>query len=428
MRVTDSTPARVLLALLGPALACLVSGLDLQAQGNPLEPPPDNDIAPGDGNDGNPLNPPGDPTKPPEPPAQEPPKEVLCRATKEEMDAIAAKYDNEEKGEERLKSKLAAVEEALALDEARMVKLLMRAAGSTAKADEAVRKAAEEALAKKIAHLRRLFKNEAEEDRIAALELLILTGKPDAVRLCTRGLSDPSKKVADIAQKGLVKLIKDRWESKDPAERLSALCDAVELADEPAVKSEMMGIINGAVGSTDERLQEISIRFIAAKGHMQRSNFLPTILAALKDVVGNPAGQEFACSYIRAIGDYGHHDGVRAALQYLRDHQKFDRADAAQVKRNLAVFDALGRLRYKDSVKEIMKKWREIDETARAQETTPQTEDGRKVAQKYIGACAAAMFGLCDNLPGTAEPAPRSSEYADWTRWIGGNSWKLPFE
>ncbi len=398
------------------------------AQGNPLEYPQEgtgDSTGAGDSagqGDGNPLQPPSDDGNPLKPPVEEKPTEALKRASKEVCEAIKQKFDNKEKDEAiRRKLKLEAINEAAELDENSMVKLLVRAADEK-ETDEAVRKAAEEALGKKIKHLEGLYKNEAEEDRLAAVELALNFEDPRALRLFRRARKDASEKVKKAAKKGALAFLENLFKSKDFRARMDALIEASEMTDVEG----MTALLERGLSDKHEKAKELAVRVCAT---LKRPKALEAVKGELPALLKDAAKVEFACSYIRALGDYGQAMciGLIDELKVIRvgNLLKFDGATPNLVKIHEAAFDALGRLRFRGSAQKVLGLWGQLDEATRSRDTAPQTEDGQKVAQKYVAACAAAMFDISRRLRDPKPPEDIYS-YSQWKRWFDARKKELP--
>jgi hypothetical protein len=401
--------AGVLAALFG-----LFVVLDMPTQDNPLQPPGSGD---GGESGGNPL----------QPPSQEKPKEVLRRGTKEEIDAIDAKWKNKEKGEENKKLKLEAIAEALAIDDARTVKLLVLAADSDRQKDKDILKAGQEALANKIAHIEGLYRNEAEEDRIAAVEMALHIDDERMLRLFRRARKDMSAKIKEISKKGALTYLQDLFRSKNYKMKLDALIEAAEMIEEPGMEK----LLQAGLKDSHPKVREIAIRYIGSFTYAKKPGFLPAIENALKVAMKNPKEIELQKSYLRCIGDYGDPAGVKILNKMVQNLARCDKADPIQVQRNIAGLDGLGRLRVIESCETIMNLWTNLNDACSRQDTAPQTEEGKAVSQKYYGACAGAMAELCTNVPGCATTEGVSQGeylndiYKNWKKWFDDNKKKL---
>ncbi|MDQ7778236.1 MAG: hypothetical protein RDV41_00810 [Planctomycetota bacterium] len=408
------------------------AGLDLVAQDNPLDPPGggggDNSGGGGDNSGGgNPLQPPGeDPSNPLQPPVQEKPKEVLRRGTKEEVDAIEAKFKNKEKGAECKRLKLEAIAEAVAIDDVRMVKMLSIVSDPDKQKDKDILKAGEEAMKKKVAHLEGLYRNESEEDRIAAVELALSVEDPKMLRLFGRARKDMSAKIQAIAKKGALAFVQGLYKSKDYKTRMDAVMEAQEMFDDPA----MAKIVDGAARDPHEKVSELAIRFLAAK---KRPGFCSVLNSAAAQALGRKK-VDLAISYIRGMGDSGDPAAVGMVCKFIKSIIKFDKADPVEVKINAACFDALGRLKFKDSPKKIMSYWVQVIDASSKEDSAAKTEEGKQVAAKYCNACAGGMSELCANLP-NCDKTDKLGEgqylkdiYDNWKRWYDANEKRLPLK
>lgn len=396
-------------------------GYAVRAQENPFEPPSDS-------GEGNPLQPPGeDPSTPLQPPPEEKPKAVLRRGTKEEIDAIEAKWKNKEKGEANKRLKLEAIAEALPIDDVRTVKLLVLAADSNKQKDKDILKAGQEALAAKITHIEGLYRNESEEDRIVAVQLASLIDDLKMLKLFARALKDTSAKVKEIARKGAVAYLQDLLKSRDYKVRMGALIEVTEMIDEPG----MMKLLESGLRDPHPRVRELALRFIARDKYTKRPGLLGVILKALDIAMKNPKDIELQKSYIRCIGDYGDPAGVKSLAKIIKSLEKCDGADPLQVQRNIAALDALGRLRTIESCELIMRLWGNLNDACTKEDTTPRTEEGKQVCQKYYGACAGAMAELCNNVPGCdsiegiSDVQTLDQLYKNWKKWFDKNKKKL---